>query len=195
MTAKSLILKGITDEASIKAEEILEKAKAESEEIIEKAKAEAKTFAGEVVSTALKKAVAIKANAESAADLVIRDAKLKRKNREISEVITTAAARLSALPDEDYFALLLKMISKIAEDTSGEILLSEGDLKNRKTDILVKGIKQKGFKLELSKTSADIKSGFILKYGDILINSSFEAIIAEKKEKLEDAVKDVLFNQ
>ena len=195
MTAKSLILKGITDEASIKAEEILEKAKTESEELLANARAEAKAFAGEVVSAALKKAVTIKANAESAADLVIRDAKLKRKNREIGEAISTAVTKLSALPDEEYFALLLKMVSKIAEDASGEILLSEGDLKNRKTDILVKGIKSNGFNLELSKTSADIKSGFILKYGDILINSSFEAIVAEKKERLEDAVKDVLFNQ
>ena len=195
MNAKSLILKGITDEASIKAEEILEKAKTESEELLANARAEAKAFAGEVVSAALKKAVTIKANAESAADLVIRDAKLKRKNREIGEAISTAVTKLSALPDEEYFALLLKMVSKIAEDASGEILLSEGDLKNRKTDILVKGIKSNGFNLELSKTSADIKSGFILKYGDILINSSFEAIVAEKKERLEDAVKDVLFNQ
>lgn len=195
MTAKSLILQGITDEASIKAEEILEKAKQDAESILKNAKAEAKVFSGETVSAALKKAATIKANAEAKADLILRDARLKRKNREIEEVISTAAERLCALPDEEYFSLVLKMISKIAEDTSGEILLSQNDIKNRKTEILVKGIKQNGFKLALSKESADIKNGFILKYGDILINSSFEAIIAERREILEDAVKDVLFKQ
>ncbi len=193
MTAKSLILKGITDEASIKAEEILEKAKQDAETILQNAKAEAKTFSGETVASALKKAATIKANAEAKAELILRDARLKRKNREIEEVILTAAEKLSALSDEEYFELILKMISKIAEDTSGEILLSEKDIKNRKTEILSKGIKQNGFKLTLSKESADIKNGFILKYGDILINSSFEAIIAERKELLSDAVKDVLF--
>ena len=193
MTAQELILKGITDEASKQSEEILKNAGIEAEGIIEKARKEAKTFSGETVAAALKKAAAIKSNAESAAALILRDARLKRKNREIEEVIASASEQLCSLSDEKYFELLLKMISGKAEKVSGEVLLSENDLKNRKTDILVNGIKQKGFNLTLSKTSADIKNGFILRYGDILINSSLEAIISERKEQLEDAVKEVLF--
>lgn len=193
MTAQELILKGITDEAYLKKEEIIKKANEDAELLISKAKDEAKAFSGETVSVALKKAVSIKANAESQAELILRDAKLRRKNREIDGVISKAVEKLSTLPDKEYFELLLSLISKIAENQSGEILLSKNDLEKRNVTLLTDGIKKNGFMLTLSNEAADIKSGFVLRYGDILINSSFEARAKEKRERLNDAVKDVLF--
>ena len=195
MTAQELILKGITDEASLKKEDILKKANEDAKSIIENAKREAKVFSGETVSAALKKAASIKANADSQAELILRDARLMRKNREIEGVISQAVERLEALPDKEYFGLILSLISKIAEKQSGEILLSKNDLEKRSTAILTDGIKENGLMLTLSSKAADIKSGFVLRYGDILINSSFEALVNEKRERLNDAVKDILFKQ
>lgn len=195
MTAQEMILKGIIDEASLKSEEILKQAKNDSQSLLEDAKKQAKAFSGETVANALKKAAAIKANAESASELVLRDARLKRKNREIEDAISLAVKELYSLSDEKYFELLLKMISKRAESEDGEIFLSQNDLSKRKTGLLLEGIKKNGFKLTLSERAADIESGFVIKYGDVEINSSFEAIVAERKEQLEDAVKDVLFTE
>lgn len=195
MTAQELILKGIIDEASLKAEEILNNAKEQADIILEDAKREAKASSGETVSLALKQAVAIKANAESSATLILRDARLKRKIREIEEAIKTAVDEICKLSDEDYFELILAMAKKRAEQKSGELFLSADDLSKRKTEILTKGLEKNGLMLTLSKEPAYIKSGFVIKYGDIEINSSFEAIAAEKREQLEDAVNAVLFTE
>ena len=91
--------------------------------------------------------------------------------------------------------ILLRMIEKSASNLEGEVLLSSNDLTKRNTDLFSNGIKQKGFKLTLMDKPADIKSGFVLRFGDIEINSSFEAIANEKREQLEDTVKDILFKQ
>lgn len=195
MTAQEMILKGIIDEAHLKEEEILKKANEEAETLLEDAKKEAKAFSGEVIADALKKAVAIKANANSAAELILRDARLRRKNREIGDAISLAVKTVNDLPDDKYFEILLMMIGKMALTSEGEVLLSSDDLKKRNTELFSNGIKQKGFKLTLTDKPADIKSGFVLRFGDIEINSSFEAIANEKREQLEDTVKDILFKQ
>lgn len=195
MTAQQIILKGIIDEASKKAEEILNDAKEQADIILEKAKNGAKASSGEAVSSALKQAVTIKANANSAAALILRDARLKRKTREIDEVILSATEQIRGLPDEEYFGIILSMAEKRVEQKQGEIFLSEEDLKNRRTEYLTEGISKSGLMLTLSKNAADIKSGFVIKYGDIEINSSFEAIAAEKREQLEDAVNAALFTE
>lgn len=195
MTAQEIILKGIINEASKKAEEILNDAKEQADIILEKAKNGAKASSGEAVSSALKQAVTIKANANSAAALILRDARLKRKTREIDEVILSATEQIRGLPDEKYFGIILSMAEKRVEQKQGEIFLSEEDLKNRRTEYLTEGISKSGLMLTLSKNAADIKSGFVIKYGDIEINSSFEAIAAEKREQLEDAVNAALFTE
>jgi len=195
MTAQELILKGIIDEASIKAEEILNNAKAEADSILEAAKSEAKAYSGEMVASALKRASTIKSNAESASALILRDARLKRKIREIDGVISAAIDEICRLSDEKYFELIVAMAAKIAESKPGEIFLSKDDLEKRKTDYLLKGIKEQGLTLTLSDKAADIKSGFVIKYGDIEINSSFEAKAAEKRGELEDTVNAVLFTE
>ena len=52
---------------------------------------------------------------------------------------------------------------------------------------------KRGYKIALGD-SADIDSGFILVYGDIDINCSFDAIAAEKRDELRDALNGLLFD-
>ena len=195
MTAQEQILKGILDDANKTADDILKNAKEQADVILEAAKKEAKTASGETVSAALKKAVTIKENAESSATLILRDARLKRKIREIEEVLEKATEEICKLSDEEYFDIILKMAKNKADNKNGELFLSATDLAKRNTEYLKDGIKKSGLMLTLSTAPADIKSGFLIKYGDIEINSSFSAIVQEKKELLEDTVNAALFTE
>ena len=52
---------------------------------------------------------------------------------------------------------------------------------------------QKGGSLTLSDDTADIDSGFILRYGGIEENCSLKALFADRQEELQDLVHKLLF--
>ncbi|MBR6005282.1 MAG: hypothetical protein IK063_03535, partial [Clostridia bacterium] len=52
---------------------------------------------------------------------------------------------------------------------------------------------EKGAELSFSGENADIKNGFILRYGLIEINCSFDSVIDENREELKEKVNAILF--
>ncbi|MBR1773727.1 MAG: hypothetical protein IJ749_07480 [Eubacterium sp.] len=52
---------------------------------------------------------------------------------------------------------------------------------------------KKGGMIDISQDTVDIDGGFILKYGNIEINSSFDALFDENKEELTDIVNNLLW--
>lgn len=192
MNAAQKILEGIGSEAKQTAESILADAAAKAKVTGEDAKRQAKAVSAQKVSDALRRADAIKANAASAAELIVRDAKLARKRKEIAGVLESAKASICALDDEAYFDCLTSMAAHAAEKGEGVFLLGARDLL-RNIGLLEKKLSAAGLSLTVSRQAADIDSGFVLKYGDIELNLSFEALIHEKRERLEDTVGGILF--
>ena len=190
MTASEKILSGITDEAKAKADEITADAEKKAEALIDAAKTEAEKEALLIKANAEKKAELIRQTGKSSAALVRRDASLKCKRELIEKALDFVADTVNGFDDKDYFDLLLTVIKREKLAESGQIMLCSADLKRNMTDFK-ESLKDMG--LTLSEEPADIKGGFILKYGDILINGEISALVHEKRDALIDAVNKELF--
>ena len=190
MTAKEQILQGITAKAEQKKEEIISEAKLKAEENFNDAIAKAREEAQKIIAAAQKKADTVIENADSSAALIKRNESLKFKSKSISEVLNNVKLKLNSLNDKEYFDLLLSLAEKNALDGSGIIYLNKKDLSRETSDFKAQISK---LNLTLSDSPRDMEGGFMLQYGDIIINCAFEALINEKREKLTDDINKTLF--
>ncbi len=193
MNAEEKILGGILSEAEATAAATAEKAADEVKALEEAAAAEIKTYSAEVVSSALLKAKAIKQNAESAAELTIRDARLAKKHEEINKTLDMAVATVCALSDEKYFALLAGVAATYAKKAEGTLLVGKNDMK-RDLSVFKKALSDKGVKVTVSDLPSSDDYGFVLCYGDVEYNLSLTALINDKRDILEDRINRILFD-
>ncbi|MHC1747012.1 MAG: hypothetical protein AB9856_01320 [Cellulosilyticaceae bacterium] len=106
-------------------------------------------------------------------------------------------ATLLELPDEIYFETILKMLPSYAKARQGEIAFAKKDLARMpqtfegKINASIQSVE--GAYLKISPMPRNIEGGFILIYEDIEENCSFEALLLENKENLQDKVCSVLF--
>ncbi|MDO4419190.1 MAG: V-type ATP synthase subunit E [Ruminococcus sp.] len=133
------------------------------------------------------------ARANSAAELEERKIILNSRQSVISYMVNEALQRLKSLPDDKYFELLLKMISKYSENADGVLSLGSADLNRLPADFEKKAIEASKGKLTLSKVPATIDSGFVLTYGGVDVNCSFSSLFLDNSEKISDAVAKLLF--
>lgn len=125
------------------------------------------------------------------------DAKMKRKIlaykvKCIDETVEKTIDKLNNLPDDEYFAVLEKLVSKKAESEHGVIFLNKRD-SARITDSFRNTVKK--LDIEISAETADIENGFILSYGLISENCSFRAIIDSERDSVRDIISKELFGQ
>ena len=190
MTSSEKILAGITAEAEETAKEIISAAEKKAEEIVANAVSEAEKQAETIAAEADKKAELTESTGNSAAQLVLRDAKLKRKRELIEKALSEVIVGINGYDDKTYFDCLLRLAKKNAMSGKGEMLLSARDL-SRGKDGFVKALEE--LSVTLSDTPADINGGFILRYGDIIINCELSAVMREKRDEITDAVNTALF--
>lgn len=190
MTSSEKILAGITAEAQSTAREIISAAETKAEEIISERAKQAEKEASEITAAAEKKAELIKSTGESSAQLVLRDARLTKKRELIEKALQAVIVSINNYDDKTYFDRLLRLVKKNAISGNGEMLLSARDL-SRDKDGFVKSLKEQA--ITLSDMPADINGGFILKYGDIIINCELSAVMREKRDEITDAVNTALF--
>lgn len=190
MTSSEKILAGITAEAESTAKEIISAAEKKAADIISDRAKEAEKQAEETALIAQKKAALIDSTGDSAAQLVLRDATLKKKRELIEKALSEVIVRINSYDDKAYFDCLLRLSKKNAMSGKGEMLLSARDLLRDKSDF-AKALEE--LSVTLSDTPADINGGFILKYGDIIINCELSAVMREKRDEITDAVNTALF--
>ena len=103
------------------------------------------------------------------------------------------------MPQEAYFENIVKLAVKASQNGKGTILFSKADL-DRLPEIfadtlnaaLVAGGKE-GAALTVSSETRDIDGGFVLTYGGIEENCSFDALFDSAHEMLQDKVQEILF--
>lgn len=195
MSAEEKILQGILDDAKAQADKILSDGEAVCREITAQTEQMVKSYSATTTSNALISAKNIKQNAESAAELIVRDAKLAKRHSEIEKTLSIAKEKILSLSDKEYFSLLTSLAVKNArKGEEGTLILGKSDLK-RNTEEFLKLLKQEEINVQISKTPADISGGFILKYGDIEYNFTIDAVINDKREVLEDKINSILFSE
>lgn len=137
------------------------------------------------------------ARGRSSADLKRRQGLLACKQRLIHEVLSEALKRLEALDGEEYFQTMEKLALKSALPGEGTVYFSQRDLKRLPAGFekkLNEALKDKKAVLHISGTPREIDGGFILSYGGIEENCSFESLFHASREALQDTVQKILFS-
>lgn len=185
----------ILNRISLDCDERISQIGAETDEkcaqIMAQAKLDADKISAEIADRAQSKVKQMQAASKSRCDLETRNAFLKRRREEIDKTYSEILNKMKNLPDEDYFELIYTFAKKLS-GMSGVVLLNEKDMNRLPKNFLAR-LEKCGVKAELSKTPCDIKSGFILKCGDIEENMDFSAILSEKRDAIEDFINQELF--
>ena len=194
MTGLDKIIEEIKSEASANADVILKSADNDAARIIADAKKEANEKSDEILKNAEKKKEDILSRGESSANLEKQKSLLVAKQTVINNMLSASLEKMENAEDKQYFSYIIKLIEKNSQNTDGFIAFNSKDL-NRLPENFVSEINavSKG-KLEISNTPVNIKSGFILIYGGIEENCSFDAIFRSKHEELTDEISALLFS-
>lgn len=190
MSGLDKIIDHITQEAKTEAEGILASARAEADKLISSGKAEADAMAAAIAKQSEADVAAAVKRIQSASDLREKRIILQAKQDQIEEVFGAALEHLRGLGDEDYFTLIRKMITRYASGERGILQFSAADLARMPKDMQTFAGQHH---LEISPESVDISGGFILSYGDIEENCSFDVLIETSREELQDKIGQLLF--
>lgn len=161
------------------------------ENILAKGRNDAENAVKEVNAKAQKKAAQMRAASKSRAELEKRNTLLKKRREEIDITLDAIYNYLINLDGEKYFNIIYKLCSKLS-GKQGEMLFNIKDLKRLPEDFEAK-LAKTGLNAKVSKNTADITGGFILKCGDIEENMSFSSMLSDKREQIEDLINRELF--
>lgn len=176
------VCEGITAQADAKAARIIAEAEKQAEYI--------RSSSEEKLASAV---LDIKKRGDSAAELEERKTLLYTKQSIISDMLAIGIERVKSLPDDEYFALILRMIAKYSLPQDGVIRFGRRDADRLPAGFIKEANAVSNGKLVLSDECAAIGAGFILIYGGIEENCSFDAIFAGEDEVLKDKAGKLLF--
>lgn len=191
------ILACIDNEALEESESIINKAKIQADNILKKAHEFAQKESDLIIKNAEKKADSILKRAKTKAFLQERELNLKAKHEIVGSIIDEAKKFLHKMPSEEYFTLLLKLFKKYIGPFKCEIIFSKSDLNRMPKEFcekLMESANKAGAQLEISKKTQDTDGGFILSYGKVEENCSFEALLESNFDLLCDKINKVLFS-
>jgi len=118
---------------------------------------------------------------------------LSAKQESINKSFVEAHNKLTQLPEEKYINFIIDEIMK-SSFNEGELILNEKDKKNIGEKIVsLVSEKLKTNKIVLSDKTIHASGGFVLKNGNIEINSTFETILSSVKDELTYEVANVIF--
>lgn len=192
------IIERIQRDAKAETDNILSQASATANKIIDDAQREADTIRTRMIENAKKEAEQRKQRIISSANLEMRKNILSEKQKAIDSAFSTALNMLQNMNDEEYKKIIKEMIIKNVQTGDEEIILSERD-KKRLGQTFVAEInnqlsrKMKKGNLRMSDEVRNISGGFILRRGEIELNSSFDSLFKALREDLEAEVSRILF--
>jgi V/A-type H+-transporting ATPase subunit E len=182
----------ILSEANNVAESSINNANIQSLEIINEAKKQAEDIIAEASNFSEIEAETIRRRKVSAAELQARKMLLSSKQEAIKKSFEVALEQLNNMTEDEYMNFLVKEISKIHRD--GDIILNESDRVSIGEKLInIVNENNKNRKIVLSNKTIKSGRGFIVKSGNIEINSTFEAILNSIKDELAIEVANVLF--
>ena len=175
--------------------EIINKAKTEADNILAQANIEADRELENLKTQCELECKNIIERANSSANLIEKKAILETKQKIIFDTINIAHSSLLSLSDDEYFKLIIKMIERYSSGNNGQILFNEKDIGRLPLHFSEKISKVSKGTLKVGDIPVDIDGGFILSYGNIEENCSFNAIFDGNREVLQDKINKLLFEQ
>lgn len=195
MSGLDKILAEIRDEAAAEAKQTLDTARAQADKVLAQAKEDSQAQADKVLTTARQDVADIERSRESALALQRRQRTLSQKQALLAETLQKAQDSIKALPEGEYFDLLVRLAKNAAEPGEGVLLLNDTDKKRVPADFAKKvaDALPSGASLSISDETRDIDGGFVLKYGDVEENCSIGAMFNARADEFSDLVRDTLF--
>lgn len=197
MTGLEKMQSQILEEARKNADEILKQAEMEGAEIREEAKNRAQAECARILEKSRIEVKNTEERAVSSCALQRRKVLLETKQEIIAQVLEKAYETLTEADEETYFQIIRKMLKKYASGQEGEICFSQRDMERmpKGFEEEIQAIaREKGGLLTLSKETREISGGFVLLYGGIEENCSFQAMFNSRKDELSDKVHEILFS-
>lgn len=163
------------------------------QEILNRAKNEAEVLIKTEAEKAANDALELKNRKVSAAELQGRKMLLSAKQEAINKSFDAAIEKLKAMPEVEYLNFLVQEVVRIP-DCQGSIVLNAKDRESI-GERLVKAVNEKlgAEKVALSKDTVETSGGFVLKRGNVEINSTFETLLDAMRDQLTSEIADVLF--
>jgi V/A-type H+-transporting ATPase subunit E len=177
---------------------ILSDATREAQDIIENAEKEAFQKVTIITEKAREEAIQLKQRFRADEGMEDRKNELKARQDIIEEAFGTALARMANLPEDQYSLFLEGMILDTVKNGEGLISFNERD-KVRLGDKFVSEMNNKikakanDAALVLSNEVLNSSGGFVLRYGDMEINCTFEVMLNMARPGLESEVASILF--
>lgn len=196
MTGLEEMKAAIEEESRVERAEIDRRAQEQAAAIGAEAKAAAAARYQEILSDARQVCAGEIQRAKTGGEMQIKRLLLRTKTELVDETIAMALRQLRELPDADYFTVLQTLVCAYARKGEGEMLLSQRDLQRLPAgyaDTLNGMLKSQGAQVHIGARPAQIDGGFLLAYGDIEVNCSFEALLEASLEQVKDALSRELF--
>lgn len=196
MTGLEEMKAAIEEESRVERAEIDRRAQEQAATIGAEAKAAAAARYQEILSDARQACAGELQRAKTGGEMKIKRLLLRTKTELVDETIAMALRQLRELPDADYFTVLQTLACSYARKGEGEMLLSQRDLQRLPAgfaDTLNSMLKSQGAQVHIGARTAKIDGGFLLVYGDIEVNCSFEALREASLEQVKDALSRELF--
>ena len=163
-------------------------AAADAAGMLEAASREGRAEAERILAEAERQAELIAKKADSAAAANARRMMLEAKVALIDETVDAAVKKLRSLDAPSYFGILEALVKKYRTGEPGVLFLSASDAARKPAGFLG------AFpEIALSENAAPIEDGFILKYGDIEINCTFDALRSASLDDLKAVAAERLF--
>ena len=192
------IIDKIQAEAKQKTEQIMKEAKEKAEEIKKESIEEATKRKAIILEQAKKDAQDREKRMLQMAQLSGRKTILGEKQNTLHMFFSDVMDRLAGLNPEKYRKLMKHMLLKAVKSGNEEVIFSAKDRKVLDEvwlDNVNKALnseKNLPGKLQFAQETRDIIGGFILRNGQVEINSSFEALLKYNQNALESEVADFL---
>lgn len=194
------ILSRIESDTQKEVDSIIERANANAKEVIQKAEEEAGILKGDLLKSAEEEATQRQERMLAMASLDFRKRLLDEKQRAIDAVFLEAIENLCNLEDDEYRALIKRILLSGVQTGDEEIILSGRD-KERLTPSFLNELNEelrkdgKKGNLTFSRETRGMAGGFVLRQGNIELNSTFESLLASSREELESEVGRLLFGE
>ena len=190
------IIGHISHDAENEVKSVLDAAKAQAESIVNDDKEKTAEECDRINKKAATEVQSILDRGRSSAELKTKQILLTGRQELINETINMVRDRLNSLSDEEYAEFITGLFAKHVPNKDAVLKLNAADMKRIPKEVLdgfVKKAEEAGAKLTVSGEAAGIKNGFVLDFGEIEENCTFDALIDQNIEELQDKVKSLLF--
>ena len=187
------ITQRIASDAQAEVDRILGEARDEAARITANYRAQSDAEARELEAKNDKAAAEQEERLVSAAQMKARRHQLAAKQQMMEKAYIQALDKLCAMPEEQYVAVLAKLLVEASSNGREEAVFSKEDREQVGKAAVEKANQLSGKQLRLSEETQPIRGGFILKDKNVEVNCTFETLVRLQKAETAGAVVKTLF--